>query len=370
MNQCKHHFDGGTLFCNKYKISDNECIEFLKSKRVLENSIDSNNVDEVIDLELNLARLNSIGFYESCEIFLIKNRYELPQHEFYINELNCFTGDASEFIQQYSNVICLISSLVNISKHQYIEVDIKNLIIVRENRSTFLPLIFDEKIVQSINLSIIEKLNTIIQVFSENDTEKKILFVNELIDFLNVKNDNERFSHLITNFSDFYDICHNAYQFYLSNFSYNKLKIELDSKALEYTQKIQSVINDSQTKLITIPTAFVLVFAAFNFDNLLDVINFATLISLFVFALLIQIFLNNQKTSLNFIEENIVSYKKSFINNDIEKISTRFLLVDRELKIQKNRLILIQIILWCVPFILFLLWILLIVFHFSSIRHF
>jgi len=127
----------------------------------------------------------------------------------------------------------------------------------------------------------------------ERTLKKKMIFINELIESLNSREENSRFKYFLSHITEFYDKCNNAYQFYLRDFSYNKLKIELDSKALEYTQKIQSVINDSQTKLIAIPTAFVLVFAAFDFTDLLAIKNIATILSLFIFALLIQFFLNN-----------------------------------------------------------------------------
>lgn len=134
------------------------------------------------------------------------------------------------------------------------------------------------------------------------------------------------------------------------------MKIELDSKALEFAQKIQSVINESQTKLIAIPTVFVLAFVSFDYSDLLSNKNIFTIISLFIFAILIQLFLNNQFSTLRFINENVISYKDTFKRNDIDKISSKFSLVDKEREKQEKRLILIEAILWLIPVGLLCTW--------------
>ena len=119
---------------------------------------------------------------------------------------------------------------------------------------------------------------------------------------------------------------------------------------------LQSVINESQTKLIAIPTVFVLAFISFDYSDLLSTKNVFTIISLFIFAILIQLFLNNQFSTLRFINENITSYKETFKRNDIDRISSKFSLVDKEREKQKKRLFLIDAILWLIPISLLCTW--------------
>lgn len=108
-------------------------------------------------------------------------------------------------------------------------------------KSLFLSFEFDTNTVLSIKESELEFINNISNIFFDPISEKKLLFVNELINFLAIENDeSQRFIYLLLNISDFYEKCTNAYQYYLRDFSYNKLKLELDSKALEFAQKIQS----------------------------------------------------------------------------------------------------------------------------------
>lgn len=353
----KYRVEDGAIFCENYIIEDLQAIEYLEAENAFENSLAKKELGTVVNLELSLARLNALGFYEDCETFVLKNKFEIPSKLYYINELNCFSSDKNEFLLKYISVLNLISGIKNIAKYSYLDVDIEKSIIYRDNLSTFLTFSFDFKDVKSIKVEKLDKVNLIAEVFrDQSDNERKLVFINQVIEFVNSKDEDIRFKMLLAQIDIFYEKCNNAYQFYLRDFSYNKLKMELDSKALEYTQKIQSVINESQTKLIAIPTAFVLAFAAFDFVKLIEIKNIAVMLSLFVFATLIQIFLNNQKSTLNFIRDNIDSYKETFKKNDIDNISSKFSLVGKELKKQGARLIIMEFINWGIPVMLVCLW--------------
>lgn len=357
LKSTKYRVEDGAVFCENYTITDLQAIEYLEEENVFENILTKKELGIVVNLELSLARLNSLGFYEDCETFVLKNKFEIPSKIYYISELDCFSSEENKFFLKYASVLNLIAGIKNISKHSYLDTDIEKSIIYRDNQSAFLAFSFDSKDVKSIKVTDLDKINLIAEVLqAQTDNERKLVFINQIIEVVNSKEENIRFKFLLSQISDFYEKCTNAYQFYLRDFSYNKLKMELDSKALEYTQKIQSVINESQTKLIAIPTAFVLAFAAFDFVKLSEMKNIAVILSLFVFAILIQIFLNNQKSTLNFINENIDSYKATFEKNNIESISSKFSLVGKELKKQRIRLILMELINWGIPVMLLCLW--------------
>lgn len=88
--------------------------------------------------------------------------------------------------------------------------------------------------------------------------------------------------------------------------------------------------------------------------------NYVTIISLFVFALLIQLFINNQYTILKFINENIDEFKQLFSNGKNNKLLLeRFLIVEKAQKKQKCRFIIINVILWFIPIVLLILFIIL-----------
>lgn len=341
----------GTLFCNGYIIADAECIDYLENNNILENSLYSRKNGECVNLELSLAHLNSIGYYEDCITFCIKNKYVLPSKRFFIEEIKCFEDDDNDFIFIYKNIITLINAISYISKHSYTDVDIHNAIIFREDKSLFLPFIYDSSDIRDIKIEDSEKFTFLSDSFNNSDSDKKLLFINELIDFLSPYNENDRFRYLLLYICEFISKANNAYQYYIRNFSYNKLKSELDNAALEFSKKIQTVINESQTKLIAIPAAFVLSAANIEFNNILSIKNITILISLYIFAVLIGIFLNNQSSVLKMIDKNIQSYKDTFDSNN-SVVKEAFTLVDKELKKQKTRLLVTQFINWGIPVLL------------------
>ena len=357
----KSNFDvnSGVCFCSDYKVSDKECLVYLDEQGCFEQPIfvDDLSDNSNINLELSLHSLTKIGFYYSFESFIVNNRYAFPDSDFYIYDIDSSQSKKNENLAKHEAIINLINSVKNIAKYSYFDAGVDNAIIFREDKSLFLSFEFDINTILAIKESEVETINKVSSIFLDSVSEKKLLFINELINLLtNEKNESQRFIFLLSSISDFYEKSTNAYQYYLRDFSYNKLKIELDSKALEFAQKIQSVINESQTKLIAIPTVFVLAFVSSDYSDLLSNKNIFTIISLFIFAILIQLFLNNQFSTLRFINENVISYKDTFKRNDIDKISSKFSLVDKEREKQEKRLILIEAILWLIPVGLLCTW--------------
>lgn len=358
IHSSKFRVEGYTLYCDNHVLSDLEYLNFFEENSILENTIIDPKIGEIINLELSLTHLNSQGYYEDINSFIKKNKYEEPNTNYFIDEIKCYKGDSNINIEKYKSILELIKSIKSISKHTYDDLGIQYSLITIEEKAILLNFDYNEHAINSIHQSSIDNIDFICSIFNEKTNEKKLLFINELINFLSKEIEENRFNHLLTNFIYFYNQCINSYQFYLRDFSYNKLKLELDSKALEFTQKIQSVINDAQVKLIAIPTAFVLVVGTFDFSDLSSIKNIVSIINLFIFSILIQLFINNQKSTLNFIWQNILTYKESFKGNNIESISSKFSLVEDELKIQKGRILIVEIILWLIPIslLLFLIW--------------
>lgn len=353
---------GGTLHCYNYIYSllDKECFDYLNENNCIENTIfiDEFVIDNKYDLELSLYELRILKFYYTFEDFVEYNKYVIIESDFFIYGLANPILEENQQYNIYKSIMYLIESINKIAKHRFSETGIEVAVINRNEGSLLLPLIYNAADINQVNFDQIKYLNNISSTFNEPNNEKKLLFINELIEFLSNREEETRFRHLLFNITTFNNHCNNSYQYYLRDFSSNKLKLELDSKALDYIQKIQSMINESQTKLIAIPTVFVLACVAFDFEKLLDIKNIATLISLFIFAILIQLFINNQKSSLRFIKDDIREYKESY-KEDLIKVSSKFSEVTNELSKQRTRFYIVEIILWIIPIVLLLTWLIL-----------
>ena len=345
------NIEENVLFC-QHQINDLEFISQLYEENVIENtSIDSYKINDIVILEFSLTSLLSKGFYYNVDIFLKWNYYEFPKQEIYIYELNNYLAESVNFKEEYNSIVNLVKQIIEISKYSYQEDELLNSIIVREEKSLFLILKYSFDDLKSIDKEKVSLIESFIDILKSHITmDKKNIYLNQLVEFLYKEEEQTRFSYLIRNFDKYIKKSSATYNYYLRDFSYNKLKIELDSKALEFSQKLQSVINDSQTKLIAIPTALVFVLSTLDYENINAIKNYLALVGLILFCIFIQIFINNQKSAIAFIEENINYYKGTF-KDDINELKESFKKVELEKNKQIKRLFQIQILLWLIPII-------------------
>lgn len=330
-----------------------DIIKYLHNKECIETYLEFENIKigDKISFDVIWAELNTLGIYNYKNDFIAYNSYACVK-EFYIWELNCFNDTNHKFIDSYFETIKLIDTLDKISSHSWEDEDCKHVVLSHGNKSIILDVKYDSRNI-SIDKENIDAISNLNIVLSET-SEKQMLFINELIDFLLEAKGRRDLSLILTDIVVINRNSNDAYDFYLSNFSAHKLKFEIDSKAIDFTQKIHTVINDAQTKLIAIPTAFVLAAASMDFENskIMSVKNICIVISIWIFALLIQLFLSNQKSILEFIELNIDEYKATFKNKEISILSNSFKKVELSLCKQFKRLRIIGIVLWLIPIVL------------------
>lgn len=344
--------DNGTLFCDNWKVSNKEIVDYLFQHNCFENSIipDDVKLGDIINLELSLSKLSTLGFYDTCETFIVKNKYTKRAEPFYIYG----NKNPDIFVAKYASIINFIDSIKQIAKHTYSDAtNVLNAIVYSDKKSVVICLDYNSNDIDNLIDEKSKKLDLIEKALCGDNIEKQNLFINELIDF--IQNHSGELKEILMHIDELYQDCEDAYQFYISSFSSNKLKFEINTKAIEYTSKIQTVINEAQTKLIAIPSAFVLAGISLDFDKYvlpLNAKNIATSLSLFIFAILIQLFLANQKNILKIIESDVNDYKKEFNKTNIELLSEKFKCVSDSLKNQKNRITIITFILWGIPAII------------------
>jgi len=341
--------EGSTLLC-EYEIQDIVLFSALNQEEIIENILTNKpKLGDKITLEFSIFKLKSLGFFYDKSFFIKNHRYELPSHPIYLNDLKQYLVD-TDFYCSYISMVNLINTLLVNSKHSYDDAGTKKLIIVREEKSLFINLNYDSAAVNLLSGKTCEHINTLICILNdENFPDKKNIYLNELAEFCLKYDEDSRFFSLLANFNTFINNASATYDFYLTNFSYNKLKLEIDSKAIEYNQKLQAIINDSQTKLIAIPTAFVFVLSSLDYDKIDTAKNIIAVGGLFIFSMVLQLFVNNQKSAIKFIEENINHYKSTFKNQARTEVEKTFNNVNSEKNKQFDRLIFIEVILWFIP---------------------
>ena len=343
---------------------DDDLIESIKDSSDNLISVDNlSNSSQPVCVEFVTAELKTKGFYITFADFVVDNRFELNDN-FYIQELN-YNSESSgnqEKIEKYKILLELIQKLIIKSKFVKDE-DVKTLFLFQENKFIELPIdngIVYEDFLQSENISLVEEYVKSIDEYKE----KRSIFLQELIDFLFPERSN-RFQYLLSNFKEFFERCNTSFEFYLSNFSYNKVKMEIDNSVFEHSKNIRNIINDAQSKLIAIPAAFVLAATQIDFSNVISIKNIIIIASSFIFSYIISIFIQNQKNALNIVSENVENYKKSFFQTkeddmpqakglpSISKLlKDSYKKIESELINQKAKLGILQFIGWAISVML------------------
>lgn len=277
---------GSDIISCTYLIDDLEFLKSLEDKRLIANPIVENyKINEKMDLEFLISKLKSQNFYLSKDSFLEWNYYVYPITDIYIYEINDFLSNNIFFNKRYSTIVKLIDVLQQNSKFSHNEDEILNFLFVREDKSLLLHMKYSSGDLNLIKDSYLDKMNDFIRVLNEDiATDRKNIYINELVEFLLLIEEKDRFSYLLNNFEEYIHRASSAYNYYLRNFSYNKLKIELNTKALEFYQKIQGVINDSQTKLIAIPTSIAFASATLDYEKINAVKNYLILMGMVMFC--------------------------------------------------------------------------------------
>lgn len=234
-NKSSIRIEGDIIFCT-HTIDNLEFLRELSDNELITNSfVENHNTNENIVLEFLISRLRTQGFYLSKDSFLTWNQYNYPKKKNYIYEINDFLNNNILFVRIFSTIVSLIDALVQNSKNRYNTDEILNLLIVREDKSLLLYLKYLPEDLDLIDDKSLNNITNFIEILGENIApDRKNIYINELIDYLLPIEEKDRFSYLIKNFDEFIHRASASYNYYLRNFSYNKLKIELDTKALDF----------------------------------------------------------------------------------------------------------------------------------------
>ncbi|EIC82174.1 hypothetical protein, partial [Serratia sp. M24T3] len=117
-----------------------------------------------------------------------------------------------------------------------------------------------------------------------------------------------RFEYLLANLESLQNSFSDGYNIFVSDFSYEKIRDQLEAAKVEYTGKIHKAITDIQNQILGIPVATVIV--ATQMKKSTDFgyefwVNVAVLIGCWIFSLLVGLMVWNQKHTLETLSDEI-----------------------------------------------------------------
>lgn len=126
--------------------------------------------------------------------------------------------------------------------------------------------------------------------------------------------------------SKFEDFAHQAeasYQLYVSEFSFQKVKAEVEREKLEFMTRLNKVFSDIQNQLLAIPVALVLVGGQMKPGNGLTFANVLIWLGAVVFATLMWLLIRNQKNTLKAVKTEI-DHQWRLIKGEHSQVAAQF----------------------------------------------
>ena len=172
-----------------------------------------------INLVLNAPVLKKNSIYRSNQDYFVNNIYKLPAKRCFILDQNKFVDETS-FYNCHAQTIKIVNTLKGIFTHDISDDPEEEYIglLIKENKSLVLPLRFDLELLNEIHLerNLVDEF--IGGVFHESGSEKRSLFLNELISFLSEVDKEDKFRYLLKNLENYLNRANQSYEYYLRDF--------------------------------------------------------------------------------------------------------------------------------------------------------
>jgi len=232
---------------------------------------------------------------------------------FYVADLDfLYGGELAECppaIKSYLEYTCLVSLLEKISDHH--------------GDATKLIFFHKEKFEIHINysaehLASIERLEEFKRKFIEDDihAEQKKTIIKSVLLELNSEFDKKLSIGLVAEkFEEFYRRVSSSYQLYVSEFSFQKIKSEVEKSKFEFITRINKVFSDIQNQLLVVPASLILVGSQYEVSSSITLKNLIIAGGAVAFAIFMMLLILNQKnTLLSILNE---------INNELQLIKQK-----------------------------------------------
>ncbi|WP_139309789.1 hypothetical protein [Teredinibacter haidensis] len=304
--------------------------------------------DETREIEFNLPSESDALFAKDMDDLLIapSRLLSLPKN-FYLADIDYFFSGESEslpdLVRGYMDASKFASTLNNISDHS---LPLVPKAIFLQGEKLELSLTYS-----SSDLVILEGLDKFILDFVEAEIhkdQKATIIKGVLIEMLkNNEIDRLTVSCLMKRFSEFLERVNANYQLYVSEFSFEKIKEQVESEKFEFTLKLNKVFSDIQNQLLAIPIALVLVSSQMKLANGLSFINMSIWCGVLIFGIFMSLLIRNQRSTLNAIkleigsQWNSIQDKHKFVAN---RLSANYSYLKSRQKTQERFLFLVSLI--------------------------
>ena len=275
------------------------------------------NIDDLLEAGTRLLKPPS-SFYLADEEFLyqagVKN---IPDH-----------------LKNYFDTALFGTTLLNLSDHQILQGKPKAIFLYGEKLELDLRY-------KSVDIKKLNGLSDFIDEFvnSEIHNIQKITIIKLVLLEMLKNNDMDSLTLpcLLKRFAEFTERVNANYQLYVSEFSFDKIKSQVEKERFDFTQKLNKVFSDLQGQLLAIPIGLVLVGSQMRMTDGFSITNITLWLSVIIFGSFMSILMRNQRSTLEAIklaidsQWNAIEKKHSYV---AEKLGFHYKQLDDRYRLQ------------------------------------
>jgi hypothetical protein len=155
------------------------------------------------------------------------------------------------------------------------------------------------------------------------------------------------FNQICSDFDSIYDVIKNNYDVYISQFTFEKIKKEVEKFRTESITRINKAFSDIQMQIIAIPASLIVVASNLKTGNSFSFItNTIILLGALFFTIAVFIMCENQNDTLDNIKHEIDAQEKEFTKDplfkDKNEINSNFIVMNTRFSKQKSNLKLVK----------------------------
>lgn len=170
----------------------------------------------------------------------------------------------------------------------------------------------DEKLTISIEYSegdlvSLPDLNEFAATYVETDhhkDQKRTIVRSALIDLFKGKKQ-VAFVDLLRQFNDFMDRVRSSYAMYVAEFSFEKIKAEVEKDNLDSAVKLQKTVSDIQNQLLAIPLTLLFASGQMTTESSFSIKNFIIWIGCLVFGCITLVLISNQRHTVKAVKREV-----------------------------------------------------------------
>jgi hypothetical protein len=263
-----------------------------------ERLISSSEETRTIDFTVSVNFVSSVISLTSNPATMVK----VP-NKFYVADLDFYYPDDSYDehldIKKYLDACKLFSILELISDHLGGVGTVKKPIFLGRHKVEVLPSYRFE------SLRVLDGLKEIEKEYIQSDVhkEQKILIIKTVIQELFCGETS--FDLVLRKFDEISHRIIDGYQLYISEFSFQKIKADIEKEKLDATIKLNKVFSDIQNQLLAVPAALILSGGQMTDNSEWSSKNFSIWLGVLIFSIFMDMLVRNQVNTLNAVDEEI-----------------------------------------------------------------